>query len=411
MTPRPSKVEHNGPAPKEVPEVVAISEDEFADRVACVRERLGAAGVEVALAYGTASMPGDVQYLTGYDPQLENAALLLTPTELVALGGPEGRAMFLDQACLGTWRCLEGFEIPFQDYAGEHFWSIGELLDDLVGGVPAVIGLLSAPNVLTLELHQKLSQLDPSPRLIGVSDILAEARYHKSPAELHLFRLASSIAADAMRVMLDALKPGMTELEVAAHADYVMKTAGAYNYGFDTIVCSGPRIDTIIGRASNRRIEKGDLVMLGASPRFEGYTSAVGRTIVAGTPTAEQLEFLAHGCHAFELAAEHLVAGRPAREIDLAARRYLASVGLGSYHAYGVGHGIGLSECSEWRTATPQSDYDVPSGVAMMLDVGIFGHPEFYGARHEEPFLVNHAGQTERLTDLRMEVWESRAHA
>lgn len=187
-----------------------------------------------------------------------------------------------------------------------------------------------------------------------------------------------------------------------------MKAAGAYNCGFDTIVCSGPRIDTVIGRASNRRIESGDLVMLGASPRVDGYTSAVGRMIVAGTPTPDQLEFLDHGTHAFELATQQLVAGGPAREVDLAARRYLESVGLGTYHAYGVGHGIGLSECAEWKTATPQSDYDIPRGIAMMIDVGIFSHPQFHGARHEEPFLVDHQGRTERLTDLPMQVWETR---
>ena len=86
------------------------------------------------------------------------------------------------------------------------------------------------------------------------------------------------------------------------------------------------------------------------------------------------------------------VAGRPAREVDLAARRYLGSVGLGQYHTYGVGHGIGLTECLEERTATQVSDYDLPSGMTMMIDVGLFGHPRFYGARHEDPFLINHQG-------------------
>lgn len=361
----------------------------------------------MALAYGTSAMPGDIQYLTGYDPQLENAALLVTPGKLIVLGGPEGRAMFLDQARLGNWCCLEGFEIPFQDYGDERFWSLGELLRDLIGAVPARLGLLTASNVLTLDLYQRLAALDQAPRLVDVSEILADARYRKSPTELQLFRIASSVAADAVRAMLLALKPGSTELEVAAHGDYVMKTSGAYNSGFDTIVCSGPRINTVIGRASNRRIEEGDLVMLGASPRVEGYTSAVGRMAVAGTPTDEQLEFLERGVHAFELSTEQLVAGQPACELDLAARRYLESVGLGPYHAYGVGHGIGLSECAEWKTATPQSEYDIPNGIAMMLDVGIFGHPRFHGSRHEEPFLVDHEGNTERLTQLPMRSWDA----
>ncbi len=169
--------------------------------------------------------------------------------------------------------------------------------------------------------------------------------------------------------MLDKVTPGMRELEVAAAGDAVCKTLGAYGYGYDTMVCSGPRINTIIGRSSNRVIQQGDLAMLGVSPRFEGYTSALGRTVVAGGATAEQAAFLDHGIHAHELAVTQLVAGTPARDVDLAARRYLNSVGLAQYHTYGVGHGIGFTECLEGKTATQLSDYDLPAGIAIMIDV------------------------------------------
>ncbi len=234
--------------------------------------------------------------------------------------------------------------------------------------------------------------------------MLLELRYRKSPEELALFRVASRIATDAMRAMLDAVRPGVRELEVAAEGDRVMKAAGAYGYGYDTIVCAAERIDTIIGRATNRVIRDGDVVMLGAAPRYEGYTSSLGRTVVAGTASPAQEQFLDQGVEALERAARELRAGGPAARVDLAAREYLETVGLARYHAYGVGHGIGLSECLEWRTATRVSDYDFPAGIAMELDVGIFGHPQFHGARHEDPFIIDHEGVTHRLTDLPMRV-------
>ena len=171
------------------------------------------------------------------------------------------------------------------------------------------------------------------------------------------------------------------------------------------MVCSGPRINTIIGRSSNRVIQQGDLVMLGVSPRFEGYTSALGRTVVAGGANAEQAAFLDHGIHAHELAITQLVAGTPARDVDLAARGYLNSVGLAQYHTYGVGHGIGFTECLEGKTATQLSDYELPAGIAIMIDVGLFGHPVHYGARHEDPYLISHDGKTGKLTDLPMKVY------
>ena len=221
-----------------------------------------------------------------------------------------------------------------------------------------------------------------------------------------MYRIASGIATEAMRRLLDRVRPGLRELELASEADHVMKQMGAYSYGFDTMVCSGPRINTIIGRSSNRVIKDGEIVMLGVSPRYEGYTSALGRTVVAGTASPEQREFLDHGIEGYARAAEAFRAGQPARAVDAAARDYLTSVGLGPYHTYGVGHGIGFTECLEGKTATSSSDYDLPVGVAMMLDVGLFGVPKHFGARHENPHMIDHDGQARVLTDLPMKVHE-----
>ena len=383
-----------------------ISDAEFFQRLQSVRRSLQQQGLTVGLAYATEHMPGDVQYLTGYDPHLENVALLVLPNHLVVLGGAEGEKMFEDMGRAGVWRNLSLFEIPFQDYGGLHFYKLTEILHEFLGQLPADIGLLSAPSVLSQEVVAMAEKAGDTMhvRLRDVSHIMAEARYRKSPRELQMFRTASWIATEAMRAMLGTVAPSIRELEVAAAGDAVCKKLGAYGYGFDAMVCSGPRINTIIGRATNRVVQRGDLVMLGVSPRFDGYTSALGRTVVAGGASAEQAAFLNHGIHAHELAVNQLVAGKPAREVDLAARRYLNSVGLGQYHTYGVGHGIGFTECLEEKTATQSSDYDLPTGVAMMIDVGLFDHPLFYGARHEDPFLITHDGKTERLTDLPMKV-------
>ena len=384
-----------------------IPDREFLERLQRVQRSLQQEGLTVGLAYATEHMPGDVQYLTGFDPHIENVALLVLPNHLVVLGGAEGEKMFEDMGRAGVWRNLSLFEIPFQDYGGLRFHTLTEILHEFLGQVPAEIGLLSAPNVLSQEIVG-MAQKAGHGRQVGLRDvthIMAEARYHKSPSELQMFRTASWIATEAMRAMLSTVAPGIRELEVAAAGDAVCKKLGAYGYGFDTMVCSGPRINTIIGRSSNRVVQRGDLVMLGVSPRFEGYTSALGRTVVAGGATAKQAAFLDHGIHAHELAITQLVAGKPAREVDLAARRYLNSVELGQYHTYGVGHGIGFTECLEGKTATQSSDYDLPTGVAIMVDVGLFGHPLFYGARHEDPFLISHHGKTERLSDLPMKVY------
>jgi Xaa-Pro aminopeptidase len=324
--------------------------------------------------------------------------VVVSANAVIAIGGPEGEAMFDDWAFMGSWRNLDAYKIPGQHYEGLRFATLAEVLEEAVGTMPQTVGLLSNPGVMTWEIMSELQRLGV--RTTENADILSRLRYEKTELELALHRTASVVATDAMRAMLAAVAPGVTELEVAAAGDAELKRAGAYSTGFDTIVCAGERIATIIGRASRRPIGDGELVMLGVAPRFEGYTSALGRTVVAGRSSAEQREFLAQGARALERAAETLTAGVEAREIHLAANRSLAETGLDRYHAYGVGHGIGLSECLEERTATAVSNYRVPPGITMMLDVGLYGHPQHVGARHEDPFLVTHAGVAERLTDL-----------
>jgi Xaa-Pro aminopeptidase len=379
---------------------------EYEERAERIRRALKEEGLEVGIAYATEHMPGDVQYLTGYDPHLENVALLITPERLVALGGAEGAEMFEDSARFGEWRNLNLFEIPFQDYGDTRFWSVPEILRDVLGAIPSEIGILSTSNVISAEMMGLIGQIGTNTKTRDVSHIMADARYKKSAAELDMYRIASGIATEAMRVIVDCLQPGLRELELAAEADRVMKQMGAYSYGFDAIICSGPRINTIIGRSSNRVIREGEMVMLGVSPRYEGYTSALGRTVVAGNASPEQREFLDRGIEAYDRAAKAFRVGNAARAVDGAAREYLTSVGLGRYHTYGVGHGIGFTECLEGKTATSASDYDLPAGVAMMLDVGLFGVPLHFGARHENPHMIDHDGQARVLTDLPMKVFK-----
>jgi len=375
-----------------------LTTEEFEGRVARLRAALDRAGVPVGIACGNQGLPGDVQWITGYDPHLETAAVVVSPRAVIAIGGPEGEAMFEDWAFMGSWRNVDAYEIPGQHYDGLRFATLAEVLEEAVGTMPHTVGLLSKPSVMTWEIISELQDLGIA--TTDNRDILSTLRYEKTELELELHRRASEVATRAMAAMIAAVAPGVTELEVAAAGDAELKRAGAYSTGFDTIVCAGDRISTIIGRASRRPIADGELVMLGVAPRWDGYTSALGRTIVAGTAGAAQRDFLAHGARALERAADTLAAGVEAREVHLAANRSLAEVGLDRYHAYGVGHGIGLSECLEERTATAVSDYRVPPGITMMLDVGLYGHPEHVGARHEDPFLVTHDGRVERLTDL-----------
>src|ERR1700722_17435611 len=160
-----------------------IPDQEFKERAQKIRGALNEEGLEVGIAYATEHMPGDVQYLTGYDPHLENVALLVTPDRVIGLGGAEGAEMFEDSARFGEWRNLSLFEIPFQDYGDTKFWTLPEILKDVVGRIPSEIGLLSASNVVSAEMMELIGGSGTNTKTRDVSHILARARYEKSPAE------------------------------------------------------------------------------------------------------------------------------------------------------------------------------------------------------------------------------------
>jgi Xaa-Pro aminopeptidase len=233
---------------------------------------------------------------------------------------------------------------------------------------------------------------------------MADLRYAKSRDDLRMMRVAAHLSTWGMEAMLRAIEPGTSELQVAACADYVMKYMGADRLGFTTIVMSGSRVTSNIGRATERVMRPGDMVVLGTSARYEGLTSALGRTAVVGKASDDQAELIRHAARAHELAVGKLVCGQPAHLVDLASREYLKTVGLAPM--YNVGHGIGWTEVFEKGIASRRSAYDFPAGIAIQIDVGIVALPykglpaDRVGVRIEDPYAIDGDGKTECLTNL-----------
>jgi len=383
----------------------SIPRSEFESRIERTRAMLRERSLDVGFAYANELKPGDVGWLTGYDPHLEDAACIVGQRSVLVLGGPEGAAYADELKRVGEYRNLDALKIPEEDYPGAVFHAIKDLLEEANGGPVRSIGLLSPESYLPVTLLRLLETV-PSARTVDASDFLLTARYFKSPNEQKVLRTAALISTHAMRAMVASVSAGCRETQVAANADYVMRALGADGRpGVCTLVNSGTRISNVIGRASNKIIEEGDLVLLGLSARFQGLASSVSRTVVAGQESADQRELLDRGAEAYRAAASRLGFGKPASGPDLAARELLRAHGL--FPMYSVVHNIGWTEAMEgYGAATQYSTYPFPKNVSLMVDVGIFNigfrgiPPRKLGLRMEDPFLINDRGETELLTDL-----------
>ena len=187
--------------------------------------------------------------------------------------------------------------------------------------------------------------------------------------------------------MLAAAVPGASETQVAGVGEFIMKELGAHRPGFPTIVTSGPRNYTVIGPATERVIETGDLVSLGVSPTWHGYHGVLRRTVRVGAePTPEQRELIAavEGLYITVMEAAQRAAAEnlPSNSIDQAGKAYLEGLRLHSlageltapHEPYTFIHNTGCSECQEgYGAVTPYTEYPLAERVALMLDVALLG--------------------------------------
>ena len=384
-----------------------IPKKEFEERVENIQRQLAERNIDIGFVYGTHSMPGDILYLCGYDPQIENSAAAISPTGFLVLGGPEGEGYFMEMMQTGEWRNSTSFQIPLEDYPGVTWVDLKDIIKELTGGKVKRVAILTASDVMSYGFYNEIKRSIPEDaELLELPEILLNARYIKSNNELEMIGFANLAATEALKAMIENAAAGVRETELSGIGDYVVKHMGCYAGGveLDNIVMSGDRLDTIVGRAFNRKLEKGDMVILGPLARYEGYSSIIERTIVVGGANKKQADFIEMGITAYDLAVSKLVYGDKAKEIELAVRNYLKSRGYSNF--YSCGHGAGITECLEGFPATQFTEYSLPKNIVMMIDVGIFGFEKGFGLRHEDEFMIDDKGKTIRYTTLPVRVYK-----
>src|SRR5690606_16189145 len=135
---------------------------------------------------------------------------------------------------------------------------------------------------------------------------------------------AAALADAAFQHILTVVRPGVTELELAAELETFMRKGGASGPSFDTIVASGERSALPHGVASDRRLQPGEFVTFDFGAYYNGYCSDLTRTIVVGTPTDRHREIYEIVLEAQQHALDNLKPGMTGREADALTRDIIA---------------------------------------------------------------------------------------
>lgn len=221
-------------------------------------------------------------------------------------------------------------------------------------------------------------------------DLMESLRMIKTPDELEKIIAAQRIAERALEEILNDIRPGVTEREIAARLTYLMLHYGAENMSFDPIVVSGANSSKPHGVPSDKPLESGDFVTMDFGCIYEGYCSDMTRTIAVGSATDEM-------CHVYETVLNAQLAGIKLAKagvtgcaVDGAGRQLIADAGYGDYFGHGFGHGVGLF-IHEAPTVSARNDKPLPASAVVTAEPGIY-LPGKFGVRIEDMLYLTEDG-------------------
>ena len=117
--------------------------------------------------------------------------------------------------------------------------------------------------------------------LVETDQIFERQRMIKDEEEIHNINKACNITDDCFKYILEYIKPGMTEKQIAKEIDdyYNEKSDGI---AFETIVASGENTSKPHAIPTNRKIQKEDIITIDMGCKVNGYSSDMTRTFFVG---------------------------------------------------------------------------------------------------------------------------------
>jgi Xaa-Pro aminopeptidase len=227
--------------------------------------------------------------------------------------------------------------------------------------------------------------------LVPTSGLVEACRQVKDPGELARLERAAACCDQALAQVMPMLVEGPTEAEFAFALEAAMRRLGADQPSFDTIVAAGPNSARPHHRPGRRRIEPGDLVVIDAGARIDGYGSDMTRTVVVGRQPDDRQARMWEAVRAAQEAGVAAVrAGAEVAAVDAACRDLLAQVGLAEHFVHGTGHGIGL-EIHEDPFVNARSVGILRPGQVITVEPGVY-LPGVGGVRIEDSVVVTDDG-------------------
>lgn len=297
----------------------------------------------------------------------------------------------------------KGYYITDSRYAAEVSATISEDFEVVTSSkteaMDVILQLISDNGIKTLGyedatlLHTEylaLTSIFGGVKFVGISDVLGAMRAIKSETEISKIKLAAQISDKAFLAVQKNIKLGVTEREIRNELEYQMRLLGAEGVAFDSIVAFGEHTAVPHAHCGEKKLEKGDLILMDFGAKVDSYCSDMTRTLCFGEPTSQVKALYSAVQFAQKYTLAGIKAGLTGKEVDSFAREYLRARGIGDYFTHGCGHGLGL-DIHEYPSLSKTSEDMLEENMVITCEPGVY-LKGIGGVRIEDTVIVKNNG-------------------
>jgi Xaa-Pro aminopeptidase len=277
---------------------------------------------------------------------------------------------------------------------------------DKIEGIAQTIKDYNLKNVgfeadfITVEMYNKLTKCLRNEVFVPLADELRLIRARKDETEIALMKKSAEISSSAILSLIAQIKPGCTEKELALQLELNARKSGADQLAFEAIVAAGANSALPHARPTNKKIKKGNLIVIDFGVKCKGYCSDETCTIAFGKLTDKQKNAYQTVQNAHDRAISIIKANISASDVDICARDAFGEK-YRRYFSHGTGHGIGMEVHEAPRLASNSKDI-LEAQMTVTVEPGLY-FPGLWGIRIEDTVLVKENG-CEKITKMDKEL-------
>lgn len=356
----------------------------YKSRIEKVREYMSDEALDAVLITDGINM----EYMSGFKGR--EGIILITEDDAILV--TDGRyTEYVENNCK-DYTCVDSKNLGYVKTV------VNEIADRIYSGDSIYVGF--EDKTISYAMYSRFNEVfeekEVIAELVRVGSLVENLRMVKTDDEIEKIAKAEAIGDLAFSEILQYIKPGVTEKEIALKLEMIMRENGASGLSFDTICASGKNSSMPHAIPTDKVFEAGDFVTMDFGCIYEGYCSDMTRTVSVGEPTEKMKLVYDTVLKAKTEAGKAIKPGAKCSDIDKIARDIIKDAGFGEYFTHSLGHSVGMFIHEEPRLSQ-LCDHILEVGETVTVEPGIYIPGEF-GVRIEDLVVVTEEGSRNLAT-------------